>query len=131
MWELSLPDGWTKVDPPEAGEAIFLAYNKDVNFTILRLRGHSVDLEKQIFDNAKQDFFWFQEISFSPEIWSFQAKTSPSSPIREYVQKLFLIPETDLFLLGSCAFSPTLPSSDCEDILASWQILVDKKSEDQ
>ncbi len=130
IWQLSLPSGWGKVTPPEGSEAIFLTRKGTDNFSILRRQGMSENLSQKIWDQAPHDFFFFEPISFTENAWEFQARTSASLPIREFWQKIFPIPGTDFFLLGSCSFEiKTSDSSDCETILNSWQISVDKKTQ--
>ena len=126
-WGLALPENWKKISPPQGSEAVFLARKKTENFVILRKGGATPNLAKEIYKSAQSDFFLFEEGNFTLEQWSFQAKLKPSSPMRRYLQKIFVIPETSFYLLGTCSYEVKLGTADdCETILRSWEISVDK-----
>lgn len=130
-WQLNLPEGWETLPLPENIEAIFAANNKEQNFAILRQKNLLPNMEKQIWENAKQKFFWFEEIDFEKEKWSFQAKTSAADPVKIYIQKLFPVEETQFFLFGSCSLPVEGSPDECDNLIDSWKISVDKAVEEQ
>ncbi|MCF7905788.1 hypothetical protein K9L63_01195 [Candidatus Gracilibacteria bacterium] len=122
-WELILPPYWEKLTPPENSAALYLAHRGMESFVILLQKRSSEDIATELWDSAKQDFFSFEEIHFSPHQWRFQAKTTASDPLHEFHQKIFPVPETSFFLLGSCSFPVEQErSNECETIFNSWEI---------
>jgi hypothetical protein len=130
-WQINLPENWATLPLPENIEAIFAAHNHTHNFAILRKNEFTSDMQKQMWENAKQKFFWFQEIDFQEEKWSFQAKTSAAEPPKIYIQKLFPIEKTSFFLFGSCSLPAMENRTECDRLLDSWKISVDKTVEEK
>lgn len=133
-WGLELPDTWQRVSSPEGFETVFLAQKESQNFVILQEQGTTENLAVSILTKAQENFIEFEEIYLNDktDTFRFRGKTALDSPAREYIQKVFLIPRTEAFLIGSCSWEPDISSSgDCQDIIDSWQISVDKPAEEK
>jgi len=132
VWDVMLPESWRKVDVPEGTEAIFLARGDTGNFVVLLQQGGSANVSLDLWESAKKEFFSFESLSFSPGKWSFRAKQSATSPMREFIQKIYPLPKSTAFLLGSCSFELTQNGeSDCSALIDSWKISVDKTKKPQ
>ncbi len=125
VWEVTLPESWRKVAVPESTDAIFLARGDTGNFVVLLEQGGSVNVSLELWENAKKEFFSFKSLNFAPGKWSFQAQKSAVSPMREFIQKIYPLPKSTAFLLGSCSFELTQKGgSDCSTLIDSWKISV-------
>jgi len=134
QWGLELPDTWQRVPSPEGFSTVFLAQQENKNFVILQEQGATENLATDIMAKAQEDFLEFESLDIDEEIntFRFRGKTTLDNPIREFVQKVFIVPGTDAFLLGSCSWEPSISSSvDCQNIIDSWQISVDKPAEEK
>jgi hypothetical protein len=129
-WEITLPSDWQKLAVPQGFNALMLAQKDSQNFAILQEVGAPENLGQEIFTKAEEDFLMFEAVDFSEKTntWRFRGKTTPDKPVREFIQKVFLIPNTNAFLLGSCSWEPTInTSTDCQKLINSWQIPVDEE----
>ena len=127
-WTLSLPESWEKIPVPRSGpDAVFLARKDSQNLAILRRFGTSEHLVDEILETARNGFSIFEEISRGENEWTFRAKTKATSPLRDFWQKIELIPNSDEFLLASCSVETTSNEpSGCKAILDSFKISVDR-----
>lgn len=128
IFEYKIPESWTKTkNKTEKGE-IILAQKEDENLVILQRYSNSENLAKELFQQAKKNFFFFKSIKFEEKGWIFQAKPSSTTKLREFHQKIYPIKNSDIFLYASCSYEfSEEKESDCEEIINSWKILVDKK----
>lgn len=135
-WQLEIPENWEQEVVGEGSDAIILAHRADENFVIIRQSSEESDSVRAfnaMRASAAEDLFWFEALTADEDdlTWSFRAKLSPTSPLQEFQQKIFFLPGTNEFLLGSCAFEVAFSAgSECEDILDSWKISVDKEAKD-
>jgi|GEM_PF-2860602 hypothetical protein len=131
QWGLELSDTWQRMPSPEGFSTVFLAQQESQNFIVLQEQGATENLPTDIMAKAQEDFLEFEALDIDEEIntFRFRGKTTLDNPVREFIQKVFVIPETNAFLLGSCSWEPSINSSvDCQNIIDSWQILVNKET---
>ncbi len=134
QWELELNENWQKISAPEGFNTVFLAQSGVQNFVILQEQGATENLALDILTKASENFIEFEEVNLNEKTntFRFRGKTDHGSVFREFVQKVFVIPETNAFLLGSCSWEPNIASSaDCLNLVDSWQISVDKPVEEK
>jgi hypothetical protein len=125
-WEVNLPTGWERIAPPTGNtEVIYLARNGTQNFSITYQLGVPENPVEALLTQAKKGFFIFEEKSRAEDQWQFQAKLEITSPLRDFWQKISLVPETEDFLLLSCSQEVAFETTDCGDILDSFLILAD------
>ncbi|MCF7812751.1 hypothetical protein K9M59_04140 [Candidatus Gracilibacteria bacterium] len=130
-FHLALPEDWTRGEVPDNSEAVFFAYKDQQSFVILRAKGQSQNLAENLWANAQNDFYFFEEVDFTPEKWVFQGKIDPTDSLQLITQKALALPDSNTFLLGSCSVPTQIEGSECESILDSWQISVDKEPEEK
>ncbi len=134
QWGLELSESWQRLPSPEGYNTVFLAQNVSQSFVILQETGATENIAVDIITKAKDDFIEFEELDLDKEenTFRFRGKSTLDTPVREFMQKVFVIPNTNAFLLGSCSWEPSISSSvDCQNILSSWQISVDKPAEEK
>ncbi len=121
-----LPTGWQKSVEENQNEMIFNAIKNRDSFVILQRINQikTSNAASIIFKSAKNDFFYFEEKSFSAKnkSWIFHGKIKNTSNLEAYYQKIITIPNTNFFLLASCA-SENLEKNDCEKIINDFQIV--------
>ncbi len=128
-FSVSLPGGWQKQVEENQNEMIFNAVKNRDSFVIIQ-RINQIKGEKApaiIYKSAKNDFFYFEEKSFSEKnkSWVFHGKLKNNSNLEVYYQKIISIPNTDFFLLGSCA-SENLENNDCKSVIDEFEITKEK-----
>jgi len=131
QWGLTLLGSWQRIPSPEGYNTVFLAQSASQNFVILQESGVTENLAVDILTKAKDGFVEFEELGLDKEenTLRFRGKSTLDTPLREFMQKVFVIPNTNAFLLGSCSWEPSISSSvDCQNILSSWQISVNKET---
>jgi hypothetical protein len=126
IFSVFLPDGWQKQIIENQNEVIFNAVKNRDSFVILQ-RINQIESENAvaiIFESAKNDFFYFEEKSFSEKnkIWVFNGKIENTSNLEVYYQKIIPILNTDFFLIASCA-SEDLEINDCDKIINNFEIV--------
>jgi len=126
-FSVSLPNGWTKQTEENQNEMIFNAVNNQDSFVILQRMNQRGNTPSTVFASARSDFFYFEEKSFSEKklTFVFHGKIKNTSNLKAYYQKIIPIPNTDFFLLGSCA-SGNLESNNCEKLISGFKVVKDK-----
>ena len=126
-WGLHLPEGWQKILSLQTDEAIFVASKGSENFVILQKKGDPKSFSDTLFKDAKQKLYIFEAGAVEPDRWEFTAKEFASDPLKHFIQKVFPIPDTKFFLVGSCSTDTAEQSlSQCKELIDSWGILVDQ-----
>lgn len=128
IFEYEIPESWIKTENKNEKGEIVLAQKENENLVIIQRYSNSENLAKNLFQQAQNNFFFFKPIKFEEKGWIFQGKPSSTNSLREFHQKIYPIKNSDIFLYASCSYEfSEEKESDCEAILNSWKILVDKK----
>lgn len=123
-WQINLPSGWERIAPPAGNtEVVYLARNGAQNFSVTYQLGAPENPVAALLERAQKGFFVFEEKERGEDSWHFQAKLEVSSPLRDFWQKISLVPGTKDFLLLSCSQEVAFEATDCGDVLDSfWQV---------
>jgi len=129
-WAINLPESWKKVPAPKTSfNIMFLAYKGSENFVVMKSPNVSEDVVGSVRVNAQKDFHSYHEKSATETTLRFEGKTDPTASTREFIQKIYVLPDRSAFLIGSCSLpvQSDVNDQDCLSILDSWEISVDKK----
>lgn len=122
-WTLILPENWTETAPETLpDETVMIAQNLTQNFIIEQHLHYQEDLSQKILEHASTIFHYFEGLDLAENQWSFKAQSQANKPLRTYYQKVFPIPGTQNYLIGSCSHETIIEANDCETILSSWKL---------
>ncbi len=127
---LILPESWKEITPPDRTDAIFMAHDGSSNIVILHKQGSVTNVGPTLLEQETEDLYYFNPKDTSFDIWSFEAKSNPTSSLRYFWQKAFDLSEQNIFLIATCSvIVPGQENSACPAILDSWGKMVDKTEE--
>ena len=131
VWNMSLPKTWEKMAAFPKKGIIFLAREGTQNIAISHEKGFSENLIENLFNTTKNSLSMVTEISRTENSLIFRGKLSATTPMREFYQKIFPVPNNDKFLLVSCSQEvASLDKLDCPDILDSIYLVGETKFEE-
>jgi hypothetical protein len=131
-WSIEKPEKWSLLENLYKKEsyAIFAMEYRDQKFIIQQNQESDKNLEETIFNNAKNDLFFFYPVEFSTNLWKYRGKLDAKTPLREFWQKTYRLKTYPYILIGTCSFEYAPEKEhDCEKIIDSWQeYVIEEKS---
>ena len=123
-WSIKKPIKWTLLESiyKTSSYATFAMEYRDQKFIIQQNQESNSNIPETIFNNAKNELFFFYPLEYSPDLWKYRGKLDEKTPIREFWQKIYKLDTFPYFLLGTCSFEYAEEKEhNCEEILESWQ----------